>query len=185
VGAAAPAVATITIRSGDDAPEAVNDAVVTDEDTPVSGTLTGNDTPSGDGGNVWSKVTNPANGAATVNADGTFVYTPNANFFGTDVFTYRVCDVDGDCSTATVTITIRSVNDVPVATDDAFTTADDTPVSGTVVTSDMLSGDDGNVWTLVTSTGNGTLTFDHGAFNYTLPAKDSEWPEYRTGIARR
>ncbi|TAK15355.1 MAG: tandem-95 repeat protein [Acidobacteria bacterium] len=170
-GDCATATVTITITSVDDAPIAVNDAFTTDEDTPVAGTLTGNDTPSGDGGNVWSKVTNPANGTAVVNADGTFTYTPNANFFGTDVFTYRVCDTDGDCSTATVTITIRSVNDVPLAMDDAFTTTEDTPVSGTVVTNDTLSGDGGNVWTLLTSTSNGTLTFVNGAFTYT-PRKD-------------
>jgi VCBS repeat-containing protein len=116
------ATATVTIRIND-VPVAVNDAFTTAEDTPVSGTLAGNDTPSADGSNVWTKTSNPSNGTATVNADGTFTYTPNPNFFGTDTFTYKVCDADGDCSTATVTITITSVDDAPVAVNDAFTTA--------------------------------------------------------------
>jgi large repetitive protein len=61
----------------------------------------------------------------------------------------RVCDVDGDCDTATVTITINPVNDVPVAVNDTNTTNEDTPVSGTSQTNDTPSGDGGNVWTLV------------------------------------
>jgi hypothetical protein len=61
----------------------------------------------------------------------------------------RVCDVDGDCDTATVTITINPVNDVPVAVNDTNTTNEDTPVSGTSQTNDTPSGDGGNTWTLV------------------------------------
>ena len=37
-------------------------------------------------------VSGPANGTLTLNADGSFVYTPNANFNGTDTFTYSVSD---------------------------------------------------------------------------------------------
>ncbi|MBK7548120.1 MAG: cadherin-like domain-containing protein [Rhodoferax sp.] len=61
----------------------------------------GNDTPSGDGGNVWSLATAAANGTAVVNADGTYTYTPNANFTGSDSFA-SITDADGDASTATV-----------------------------------------------------------------------------------
>ena len=74
-----------------DAPVAVNDVTTTSEDTPVSGSVTGNDTPSGDGGNTWTLVgTNggATNGTVTMNPDGSYTYTPNANFNGTDVFTY-------------------------------------------------------------------------------------------------
>jgi len=51
----------------------------------------------------------------TLNPNGTFTYTPNANFNGTDTFTYKLCDVTPDCSTATVTVTVNPVNDLPVA----------------------------------------------------------------------
>ena len=47
------------------------------------------------------------------NPDGTYTYTPDANFNGTDVFTYQICDVDGDCESATVTITITPADDMP------------------------------------------------------------------------
>lgn len=49
--------------------------------------------------------TTPANGALVNNGDGTFRYTPNTNFTGTNSFTYQICDTLASCDTATVTIT--------------------------------------------------------------------------------
>ena len=97
-----------------DAPVAVDDSFTVAEDTAADGHLTGNDTPSGDGGNVWSLATGPAHGTVVVNPDGTFTYTPNANYNGPDSFTYTITDADGSTSTATVTITVTPVDDVPV-----------------------------------------------------------------------
>ena len=80
------------------------------------------------------------------NPDGTYTYTPAANYNGNDEFTYQLCDADNDCSQATVTISIGSVNDAPVAVNDVATTQEDTPVNGTVTTNDTPSGDGGNAW---------------------------------------
>ena len=49
----------------------------------------------------------PGNGTLTNNSDGTFTYTPDAGSAGSDMFVYEVCDTDGLCDTATVTITIN------------------------------------------------------------------------------
>ena len=74
-------------------PVAVNDSPVgVTEDTPFSGNLASNDTLSGDGGNVWALGTAAVNGTVVVNTDGTFTYTPNANFTGADSFTYTLTD---------------------------------------------------------------------------------------------
>ncbi|WP_159694092.1 Ig-like domain-containing protein, partial [Cognatazoarcus halotolerans] len=70
----------------------------------------------------------PANGSVTVNADGTFSYTPDANYNGPDSFTYTITDADGDVSTATATINVAPTSDAPIAQDDVATTAEDTPV---------------------------------------------------------
>ena len=60
-----------------------------------------------------SVVTGPTNGSASVNADGSFTYTPNANFNGSDTFTYKANDGSLDSAVATVTITVNAVNDAP------------------------------------------------------------------------
>ena len=59
--------------------------------------------------------TQPANGTVVDNGDGTFTYTPTANFNGEDSFTYTVADGNGGSDTATVNITVTAVNDAPVA----------------------------------------------------------------------
>src|SRR6185369_16524498 len=129
---------TITVTPMNDAPVAQDDAFTTAEDTQLSGgnvlanngsgvdsdadgdTLTVNTTP----------VSGPSNGTLTLNADGTFTYNPNLNFSGTDTFQYQVLDGNGGTDVGQVTITVTAVNDAPVAQDDAFTTAEDTQLSG-------------------------------------------------------
>ena len=59
--------------------------------------------------------TQPANGTVDVAADGGFTYTPDADFFGNDTFTYTVGDGNGGTADATVTISVAAVNDPPVA----------------------------------------------------------------------
>src|SRR5262249_58877014 len=71
-------------------------------------------------------VSSPTHGSLTLNTDGSLTYTPNANYNGTDSFTYRANDGHANSNTATVTITINAVNDAPVAVNDAYTTDEET-----------------------------------------------------------
>ncbi len=84
----------------------------------------------------------PAHGTAVVNADGSYTYTPDANYHGTDTFTYTVSD--GTASdTGTVTVTVSSVNDAPVAQPDAVYAAEDFPgISDNVLLNDSDVDDD-------------------------------------------
>ena len=95
-------------------PVAADDTLSAVEDTVLTGSLATNDTPSGDGGNVWAVATGPSNGTVTVGADGSFV-TPNADYNGPDSFTYTITDADGDISTATATINVAPTSDAPMA----------------------------------------------------------------------
>ena len=122
------AIVTIQVTPVDDVPVATNDVLTTPEDTPLSGTLTGNDTPSGDGGNVWAKASDPAHGSVIVKPDGSFIYTPAPNYHGPDSFTYTITDADGDISTATVTLTVTPENDPPTGTDKTVTLKDGQPL---------------------------------------------------------
>ena len=69
-------------------------------------------------GIVADSVTDPANGTAVINGDN-IDYTPDANFNGSDSFTYTVDDGNGGTDTATVNITVTPVNDAPVGVSDS------------------------------------------------------------------
>ncbi|MDH3972758.1 MAG: tandem-95 repeat protein [Deltaproteobacteria bacterium] len=112
-------------------PSAVNDAFSMDENTTLSGSVITNDSP-GDVPITVSELVGVNNGLLTLNDDGIFSYTPNADFNGTDSFIYRLTDADNESSDGTVTITVTAVNSgVPVAVDDpaAAVTPEDTPVT--------------------------------------------------------
>src|SRR6185436_17869297 len=74
-------------------------------------------------------VSGPAHGTLTLNADGSFSYTPSANYNGPDSFSYRANDGEADSAAATVAITVRPANDAPVAGDDSYSTDEDTALT--------------------------------------------------------
>jgi len=162
---------TIKVNPVNDNPAAVDDSATVDEDSSVSGNVSTNDTPSADGGNVWSKATDPAHGTATVNADGSYTYTPDANYHGTDSFDYMITDVDGSTSTATVYITVNSVNDAPVANNESTTTKKDTAVNVDVLGNDSDVDGDSLTVTGVSDPAHGTAVINgDGTVSYTPDA---------------
>jgi VCBS repeat-containing protein len=121
---------------------AANDSNTTDEDTAVTGSVTGNDSTTSTGNLSYAKATDPSHGDVTVNADGSYTYTPDANWSGTDTFTYTVTDAaSGETLTKTVTITVDPTDDAFVDGNEAVTTNEDTPVSGNVIDSGLSSPD--------------------------------------------
>ncbi len=121
------ALVTVTVQ-GNRAPDAVNDSATTNEDTAVTVAVGANDTdPDGDTLTITA-VTQGTRGSVAVN-NGSVIYTPAANANGSDAFTYTVSDGHGGTDTATVSITINPINDVPRANEDAVTTNEDTPVT--------------------------------------------------------
>ena len=162
------ATVTVGVTAVDDTPVAVDDSITATEDTVFNGDISGNDTLSGDGGNVFAVATNASNGTVVMNTDGTFSYTPNANYNGADSFTYTITDADGDISTATVTVGVTAVDDTPVAVDDSITATEDTVFNGDISGNDTLSGDGGNVFAVATNASNGTVVMNtDGTFSYT------------------
>ncbi|MDH3294493.1 MAG: tandem-95 repeat protein, partial [Acidimicrobiia bacterium] len=105
---------------GNRSPVAMDDAYETDEDAVLEvaapGVLDNDSDPDGD---PLTAVldTNVSHGVLTLAADGSFTYTPDTDYNGPDSFTYRACDTGTPalCDGATVTITVLSVNDPPVA----------------------------------------------------------------------
>lgn len=68
------------------------------------------------------RVRNPVHGSVTLNTDGSFGYSPQANFYGTDTFTYRASDGTFTSDEVTVTLQIKPVNDPPAAEPDRYLT---------------------------------------------------------------
>ncbi|WP_445752749.1 collagen-binding domain-containing protein [Polaribacter sp.] len=134
---------TLTVN---DLPTAVNDTATVNEDSGANtiNVLT-NDSFGGDGPNVGSIAVPSASsangGTVSVNDNGTpndptddtILYTPAANFNGTDTFDYTITDSNGDTSTATVTVTVNPTVDV---VDDVASTNENTPVVINVIAND-------------------------------------------------
>src|SRR5262249_6320530 len=99
----------------------------------------------------------PSHGSLTLNANGSFTYTPDANYNGPDTFTYRASDATLTSSLATVTITVSAVNDAPAVTVAARRTCGADEHSGTI---NLTVGDVESAATALTlsaSSGNKTL----------------------------
>jgi VCBS repeat-containing protein len=106
---AVTATVEITVTPVNDAPVAVDDAYSTDQATELNvsapGVLANDSDPEGDGLTA-SLVSGPSNGTLLLQAGGSFSYTPNAGFVGTDSFVYKASDGNGGADEATVTITV-------------------------------------------------------------------------------
>ena len=108
----------------DNPPVAEDQVIVTDEDTPIGITLTASDM---DGDTLtFSVVTGPTHGALS-GAAPNLTYTPDANYNGSDSFTFKANDGQLDSNIAAVTLTISAVNDNPVAYDQSVSTPEGTP----------------------------------------------------------
>jgi len=130
---------TITVNSINDAPALVDDNETIIEDSSLSSDVSPNDSDVESALTYnTSPVTPPANGTLTLNTDGTYTYTPNADFSGTDTFEYEACDNGTPvlCETATVTITVTPLPDAPIAINDILTTDEEVSVSGNIIQND-------------------------------------------------
>jgi len=108
----------IAVNSPPTAEDDSEAAYTVDEDvtlviTPANSVLL-NDTDPDPGDELTAvNASDPADGSVVLNEDGSFTYTPDPNFNGTDTFTYQASDGEATSNTATVTITVRAVDDPP------------------------------------------------------------------------
>ena len=123
-----PVTVTLDVGAVADAPAAAADAYETDEDTPLSvdapGVLANDNDPDGHS-LAAALVAGPTHGSLTLDADGSFSYTPNPDYNGTDSFSYRASDGSLDSDPVTVSFEVRPVDDTPPAGPDS------TPPAGT------------------------------------------------------
>jgi len=172
--ATATAHVVVTVDAVNDAPMAADDNFTMDEDTVLNDTLSATDV---DGDDLtFSGSGDTAHGAVVINTDGTFTYTPDANYFGTDSFEFTVSDGElSDIGTITITITDIPDNAAPVAGDDAYEMDEDTVLNIAapgVLNNDSDADEDPITAVLVTGPTHGILVLNaDGSFTYT-PAPD-------------
>ena len=180
-GGTATSTTTVTIIPVNDPPPVNDDTFATPEDTPLTADVATNDGTDIDGDTVTrAKTSDPLHGGVSFNSDGSFTYTPNADYTGPDSFTYQANDGHGGTASATVTINVGAVDDAPVASSDAYSTNEDAPLNvpapGVLANDTDLEGDTLSA-SLVTAVLHGTLNLQpDGSFTYT-PNADYNGPD--------
>lgn len=157
-------------------PSANDDSFTVDEDT-TSNTLAArsNDSDADSGQSIIiTSVATPSNGG-TVTTDGAnLIYTPAADFFGTETVQYTLTDSAGGSDTATATFTVNNAQDAPVAQADSANTTEDTQVVVNVLAND--SDVDGDTLSITAAnSSNGAVSFAGSSITFT-PAQDFNGP---------
>ncbi len=172
------AVVNVFIEGVNDGPDAVDDAVTTDEDTPITIDALANDTDmEGDALTITGASVPSEQGSVEV-VGNQLVFTPAENFNGEATITYSITDGNGGTDTAEVAVTVTPVNDDPVAVDDVETTDEDQAITIDLISNDTdVDGDPLSVGSVsvpadqgtVVDNGDGTVTFTP-APNFNGPA---------------
>ncbi len=135
--------------------------------------LLANDDITGNGPTRLELIAQAAHGTVTLADDGTFTYTPDVDFFGTDTFVYRWSN-DTDAGPATtVALRVGAENDAPTVIADSVTTPRDVPV---LIAPDTLLANDGDIdsdYLAITGVGqavNGSVVLEGGIITFTPDA---------------
>lgn len=170
-GQTSTATVTITVNQNQP-PVANNDSFSLNEDSQITYNIAANDTDNENRLNTESISiqTQPVHGTVTLLSVGDINYQPNADYYGSDSFTYTICDQDGNCSApANVSITVNPINDIPVGVSDDAVVDEDSQVDIAVLGNDTDTDND----TLsicpdsITAAANGsTLLLFNGSIRY-------------------
>lgn len=153
---------------GVDPPDAIDDIAITNEDLQLPIDVLDNDTdPQGNIDPTTVRIIDStSHGTLIVNMfSGLVIYTPEPNYNGTDYFIYEVCDTDGLCDPAFVSITINPINDTIIAADDNYSTLINKSVVINILNNDSDILDpfgnlDPESLSIITSPRNGFLSLD-------------------------
>jgi len=161
----------ITVNEVNDPATITPSSVTVTEDVAfnLSNVLTVSDVDGSSAAVTVAVTTQPQHGTVTTNATGDVIYTPTANYNGSDSITFTLTDDDGLASTATIAVSVTAVNDLPTITVPNVTTAEDS--TGVVLTPTVADVDGDTVNVTATAT-NGTIAKNaNGTFTF-VPAAD-------------
>ena len=169
-GLTTTATGTVVVGNAPDvAPEADNDFVTTQEDTPITIDVLANDeSNSGSGELTITAIDNIQNGTAEI-VNGQIVFTPTPGFSGEGRVRYTITDSNGLTTRATAVITIEAAPNVPpVAVNDRVATQEDTPVTIDALGNDTSNSGSGELTiTAIDNIQNGTAEIVNGQIVFT------------------
>jgi RHS repeat-associated protein len=165
-GDSAPATVSISVGPINDAPVTYDDEAATDEDVAMGIVLWANEY---DGDPLTFTVTTQPQHGTFSGTPPNLLYTPDQDFHGSDSFAFKANDGLEDSNVSTVAITVRSINDVPVASSQHRLTPEDSPLAIALSAADADS--DPLTYTVLTPPAHGTLGGTPPNLLYT-PAQD-------------
>jgi len=155
-------------------PTAVDDSATVNEDTALTvaapGVLANDSDPDGPSPLTAVLVAGPSHALSfALNADGSYNYTPAANYNGPDSFTYQAQDgLNSLSNTATVSLTVTPIDDPPMAVADSATVPEDAPATAVPVLANDTDVDGGPISIAsVTQPANGAVVITGGGTGLT------------------
>ena len=169
-----------------------NKSITVNEDGTVNGKISGTDV---DGDTLTFTVNSKAaHGSVTVDSKtGAYTYIPTANYNGSDTFTVDVTDGTATV-TSTISVTVQSVNDEPIAAADSYTVSEDGTLTTTALNGVLVNDSDPNDTidtdsisaVLVSGPAHGSLSLNSdGTFTYTPTANFNGTDSFRDRKSRR
>jgi hypothetical protein len=156
---------TVNVLRSNTPPSVSSSGYTINEDQVLSDALTGSD---GEGDVLsYTATVLPTNGVLNLLANGSFTYTPNANYFGADSFQFRANDGMANSPDGTITLTIDPVLDTPVATNDSYTFNQDVTSFVPVMANDTDPDSVSLTLTGYTNPTNGNIVVSGTGFDYT------------------
>ena len=151
-GESATGSVTITVASVNDDPDPDDDAATTSEDSPLVVAVLDNDLDVDGDPLIVTAAEGAEHGTTTVSVDGrSVIYSPDANFNGSDTYEYTVADGHDGIESADVVVTVTPVNDPPTAQGDAVSTGAGASVVVNVLANDSAGPPDESTQTLLVS----------------------------------
>lgn len=148
------------------------DSATVAEDNPININVLANDLAKNKDEIIIESFTQGSNGSVSKNQnDNTLRYVPRPNFHGTDSFTYTIRNAEGETSTATVSITVVSVNDLPIAENDFFTVTQGSSILMAVMVNDSdVDQDTLIIHEIIQQPAHGVAQIEGDVIRYTAPS---------------
>lgn len=120
----------------------------------------------------FSTFVAPLHGSVSWGNNGQLNYHPETNFFGSDVFTYRVCDSGNQCAEAVMEFTIDAVNDAPIVSQDVLTGTEDNALTANLSSNDTEVESEELIYTILSPALNGSVSLNTDGFLFYEPVSD-------------